>query len=84
MTPFIWSSTTGKNSSLETKVRMGVTSGVGLLTDKEQEVVWGAGNVLYLVLGGGFLSIHICKNSSNWTLKMYALYCIPIELQFKK
>ena len=45
-----------------------VTSGGGVLTEKEHEVgFWGGGavNGLYLVLGGGFLSIYIHKNSSD-------------------
>lgn len=33
-------------------------SGAGVLTEEYEVAFWGAGNVLYLVLGGSFLGIY--------------------------
>lgn len=45
--------------------RSGTVVSGGLLTENKQEAAfWGAGDGLYLVLGGGFLSRYICKHSS--------------------
>lgn len=36
----------------------------------------GAGNVLYLDLGRGYMDIHIGENSSSNAFKISALYCV--------
>lgn len=41
-----------------------------------KKTVWENGNVPYLDLFDGEISVYICQNSSNCTLKIYALYCM--------
>lgn len=72
MSLFIWISRTC-TTSLLLEVKTTVTSywwadGSGLRR------TMGCWNVLDLGPGGGFLGKHICKNSSNCTLEVYALY----------
>ena len=52
----------------------GSLCGVGYWQNKQEAAFWGAGDGLYLVLGGGFLSRYIWKHSSIWTIKICALY----------
>lgn len=37
-----------------------------------KETFWGDGNVSYLDLGDSYISVYICQNSSNCTLKICA------------
>lgn len=37
-------------------------------------IFWGGWNVLYLDLDGGYMAVHICKNSSSYILKLCVLF----------
>lgn len=48
---------------------------VWVLTGKGQEdAFWGYGYDLYLTLGGVYVGVYLCENSSSSTCKIRALY----------
>lgn len=42
--------------------------------------LWSDEYVLYLDWGSGYMSVYICQNSSNHTLKMGTFYCTQWKL----
>lgn len=49
-----------------------------------EEILWGNGYALYLVLGTRSMCVSPCHNSLNCTLESCAFYGTLIKSQFKK
>lgn len=54
--------------------------GGGLIAKRHKGTLWGDGNVLYLDCGLGYLYIHVCQNSLNFTLKRLLLLYVKYTL----
>lgn len=51
---------------------------MGINIKEAQENFWGRLNVCYHDYGDGLSGIYICANLPNCTLKIYAVYCMPL------
>ena len=72
MITFIWGSRTVKTTEIE--IRIVIALGKWGLTGKGQEGTLWVWKCFISWLDGGYMSVYICQNSSNYTLKIYACY----------
>ena len=75
------SSRTGNTNLWWQKIRMVAASDLGGDWEGTQGNSLGNKNILCLESGMGFTGVHICQNSSNCTLKIYAFYFLWIKPQ---
>lgn len=64
-----------QNKTMEVEIRIVVAVGKWGLSRKGQDGTLSVCSCFTSWLDGGYMSVHICQNSSNYTFKIYA-YCL--------